>query len=260
MEISFSIFAPRVALVLTLILIVFSLQVSADQTKPLETHVTGVTGRPVALKIEAPGEKIEDTRFVLVRGMPAKVRLSTGFRTKKSWFIAISEINDVRLVPNNYTGKFTLELFFVKEDKNQTASSRIRIRVQILPDGSPKPETKQTLALSTSDAPTFSAQPDEHRTPATLTPAQETEMLRKGDEFLERGDVASARLLFKGLAEQGSSWGAFAMARSYDPGFLKKIWIIGALKPDIEKAKLWYQRASDLGNSKALSYLNKLKQ
>jgi hypothetical protein len=229
---------------------VHSVQLAGDT--PLQTlRLKGVAGRPIPLKIDVPQGIGENIRFVMVRGLPDKVTLSSGFRVKQSWLVAINEVNGVQLVsPEDYKGDFTLEFFFVKDGQERPASSAMR--VQIAPPGASEQATVE------EPLPTQPVSPQSSGGPAVLPPAQEADMLQKGQDYLGRGDVASARMLFEELSAHGSAKGALAMARSYDPNALKEIWIVGTLQPDAEKAKLWYQRASDLGDSDAQGYMKQL--
>jgi TPR repeat protein len=74
---------------------------------------------------------------------------------------------------------------------------------------------------------------------------------------MQSGDIAAARLLFEELARKQSAKGARALAETYDPEVLKSVLIAG-LRPDIEKAKKWYQRAAELGDGEAAARVSAL--
>jgi TPR repeat protein len=80
-----------------------------------------------------------------------------------------------------------------------------------------------------------------------IEPALEQEMLSRAQRLLLSGDIAGARLIFEDLARRGSALGAFALAQSYDPGFLSKLFIPG-LEPDPAKAEEWYRKAIEFGS------------
>lgn len=82
-------------------------------------------------------------------------------------------------------------------------------------------------------------------------------LVSRGGDFLNNGDLASARLLLRRAAEAGSSEGALTLAATYDPRILHRLGAIGAT-PDIAKAREWYQRAINLGSTRATQRLAKL--
>ena len=92
-----------------------------------------------------------------------------------------------------------------------------------------------------------------------LTPEQEAALLERSEDYMRRGDITSARLMYEDLAAHGSGKGALGMARTYDPKVLQEIMVAGTLRPDIEKARIWYQRALDMGESDAQAHLSALK-
>jgi hypothetical protein len=75
----------------------------------------------------------------------------------------------------------------------------------------------------------------------------EQAMLKRGREMMERGAVAGARLIFEHLAEQNSALGAFALAQTFDAGYIKQN-SLGA-EADEAQAAHWYQRAVELGSN-----------
>jgi TPR repeat protein len=86
-----------------------------------------------------------------------------------------------------------------------------------------------------------------------MTPAQRTSMVR-GDRYLNQGDIAAARLIYHSLARQNIAEAALAMARTYDPEILTALAVQG-LRPDIGEAKVWYEKAKELGSEPAAQRL-----
>jgi TPR repeat protein len=82
-------------------------------------------------------------------------------------------------------------------------------------------------------------------------------LLRRGQELLNTGDIASARLAFRRAANGGSAPAALALGGSYDPFVLAELGVLG-LAPDIAQARAWYERASALGSSEAPRRLERL--
>ena len=82
-------------------------------------------------------------------------------------------------------------------------------------------------------------------------------MLRRADDLIMSGDLSSARLLLRRVAEAGDARAAFTLAGTFDPNVLKALGLQdGAL--DIASARLWYERAAQLGSADAPRRLQQL--
>jgi TPR repeat protein len=75
-------------------------------------------------------------------------------------------------------------------------------------------------------------------------------LIKRGRSLLSVGDISSAQLLFRRAAEAGSAEAAVALASTYDPHYLAEHHVVG-VSGDEEKARVWYQRALDLGSPEA---------
>lgn len=227
----------------------YAVRLAADAPAQVRS-VTGVSGKAVPLDIGALAGGAQSYRFVMVRGLPETAALSVGFRVRQAWFVASKDLDDMQVVSaEGYEGSFLLELFFFRDSQEAPAASTM-VNVQIAADTGRAPSAVPAATLDDSVIIKPQARPA-----VFFSPAQESEMLRKGEEYMHMGDIASARLVFEDLAAHGSSKGALAMGQSYDAAFLKDIMIAGALRPSADKARLWYQRAADMGNPDAPSRL-----
>jgi TPR repeat protein len=72
-------------------------------------------------------------------------------------------------------------------------------------------------------------------------------LIKRGQDFLNQGDFAAARLLFKRAADAGSAEAALALGSTYDPVVIKKLGAV-AVSPDVERALKWYATAADRGS------------
>ena len=82
-------------------------------------------------------------------------------------------------------------------------------------------------------------------------------MLRRADDLINTGDLSSARLLLRRVAEAGDARAAFTLAGTFDPNVFKALGLQdGAL--DIALARLWYERAAQLGSADAPRQLQQL--
>ena len=68
-------------------------------------------------------------------------------------------------------------------------------------------------------------------------------MLRRADDLIKSGDLSSARLLLRRVAEAGDARAAFTLAGTFDPNVLKALGLQDGA-PDIALARLWYERAA----------------
>jgi TPR repeat protein len=82
-------------------------------------------------------------------------------------------------------------------------------------------------------------------------------LLKRGEQFVARGDLAAARSLFERAAEAGGARAAFALAETYDPTVLQR-WGERGFAPDIAVARAWYERAREFGSSEASQRLQML--
>jgi hypothetical protein len=82
-------------------------------------------------------------------------------------------------------------------------------------------------------------------------------MLRRADDLIKSGDLSSARLLLTRVAEAGDARAAFKLAGTFDPNVLKALGLQDGA-PDIALARLWYERAAQLGSADAPRRLQQL--
>lgn len=231
-----------------------AIRVAAADNATVIQSLAGEPGKPLPLAIAPPAGGSQDFRFVMVRGLPETVSITAGFRVRQSWFIAIKDIDGVQLLsPDNFRGNFMLEFFYFRDSQEAPlATAAVNVRL-----GSGAGDSPTLTATVPPQVEQPAAKPKRPR-PVAFSAEQEAEMLLKGDEYLNMGDVASARLLFEDLAAHGSAKGTLAMGRTYDPNFLKEAWVAGGLQPNMDKAKLWYQRAADMGSNDAQKRLSVL--
>ena len=79
-------------------------------------------------------------------------------------------------------------------------------------------------------------------------------LIKRGKDLLDNGDLSAARLLLRRAADAGSAEGALMLGSTFDPVALQRLGAIGA-RPDLVKARQWYQRAAELGSSAASQQL-----
>ncbi len=105
------------------------------------------------------------------------------------------------------------------------------------------PAMAAPLARAASAAPT--------KPPVGLTKDEISSLLKRGQNFLNEGDFATARLLFERAADAGSADAALALGSTYDPSVIKQLGAV-SVSPDPDRALKWYATAADRGSSDAL--------
>ena len=84
------------------------------------------------------------------------------------------------------------------------------------------------------------------RAPAVqrLSPAQIASYIRRGDELVQNGDIAAARLMYQRAATAGDPEGMRALGRTYDPRMLRQWGVVG-MPADQARADEWYRKAAE---------------
>jgi hypothetical protein len=241
-------------------------------------NIFGPAGKPLPLSISLNQARPEDYSFLMFRGLPANVTLSSGFRLKESWAVSLRDIGSLALTaPASFQGSFNLEVLLIK-GRDTPAESRV-MTVEVLPPDFQLPATAGatqagpgaqilTAAPPAAEPPRAAPQPrpglvQQPQPPAPaaaaagVAPAEEQTMMNRAAALLRSHDVSSARLLFEYLAKRGSAKAALAMGQSYDPAFFRTISAAG-LRPDPELARQWYAKAAELGDKEAPGRLSAL--
>jgi hypothetical protein len=97
-----------------------------------------------------------------------------------------------------------------------------------------------------------------------LDPREIADLIRRGEEFIVTGDLASARLVLQRAVEAGDSRAALMLAGTYDPIMLVKIGIqvapdiVQGFAPDVALARTWYKWAKEFGSAEAARRLETL--
>jgi hypothetical protein len=114
-----------------------------------------------------------------------------------------------------------------------------------------EPARPEIATPAPSPVPTASASP-------ALPPDEIASLLKRGRDLIASGDIASARLVLKHVAEGGSADAAFVLAGTFDPTVLANLRAIG-VQGDPAKARAWYTRAAELGSLEARQQLQALR-
>jgi hypothetical protein len=119
----------------------------------------------------------------------------------------------------------------------------------------PAPSAAPKTALS-EPAPSKPTTPPTTAT-ETLSDAEITALLDRGDALVAVGDIVSARLFYERAAMTGNARAALLEGQTFDPTYLSWIGVLG-VRGDPDQAAKWYRLARDLGDPSAESRLNNL--
>jgi len=105
--------------------------------------------------------------------------------------------------------------------------------------------------------PRLSGTPEVPTQQQSLDSDRAIEMLRLGEDLLNRGDIAAARLALEHAVMGKNAQAALELAMTFDWYFLNKWRAVGTIGDDA-KARTWYQQAMRLGATEASIHLNRL--
>jgi hypothetical protein len=114
------------------------------------------------------------------------------------------------------------------------------------PARSPGGETVAMLQLAEPGAQV----PPANKATRVLDPEEIKLFMKQGEQFIAAGDVVTARIVVQRAAEAGDADAAVALGGTYDPIVLANLGVAG-LGANVEKARVWYQKAESLGSSEA---------
>jgi len=241
------------------------------------SKLVGLAGVDLPLVVKIP-EIDGRSAFMVVRDLPKWASLNKGRFINGAWIVGITDLNGLTLkVPEDRPGEFSFVVEFVVNGVDQpmmrTVNAVIIANDKVV-DTQPETVEKQAAdkeavedqvvvaATRKTDDNSELIKPPAGRSSTQsliIDEALEDKWLERGTRLLRSGDFSAARLAFSHLAEQGSGRGAMAMAMTFDPNQPSTRVVVG-IKPDISRAKFWYNRALVLGNEAArepLRMLNK---
>jgi hypothetical protein len=224
-------------------------------------RIAGTPGTSIPIRISLPS-LLKDNgggqpayTFLMFRGIPDGISLSSGFRTRNAWVVAVNDVENLKIqVPKSIQGDFPIEVIFYNGEASTPEKRSVILTIA-------PAERSKTVASRESPPPSPAPTQADAPSPTALavpTP-EDAELLRQGEAQLRNGNIVFARLLFEQLASRGSAQGAFAVAQTYDPVVLKQIAAVG-MQGDSEKAKFWYRKAAELGNVPVTDIISALKK
>ena len=84
-------------------------------------------------------------------------------------------------------------------------------------------------------------------------------LVKRSEDLVGQGDIASARLMLTRAAEAGDARAALALGATYDANVLRKLGVIG-VAADAARARAWYEKAAEYGSGEATRRLEQFAQ
>ena len=109
---------------------------------------------------------------------------------------------------------------------------------------SPPPAKRQLDEITA--APPISPPPTQRK----LDREEVSVLLKRGKDLIANGDLAAARLVLRLAADAYEAEAALALGATYDPFVLRALKVYG-VKADPVMARVWYEKARELGSAAA---------
>jgi hypothetical protein len=203
----------------------------ANEPMPLGIALTGASG----------GETLS------LVGLAAGTRLSVGLpRGLTGWQVSAHELGRTfAYAPKDFVG--VMEAAIDLRSANDRLMDSQVVRLEWIWR---KPDIAAALVARRDPvAPPASA--------ASLEPDELATLIKRGHDFLKAGDIPSARLVLRRAANAGNAQAALALGGTYDAVLLAELGVLGFVS-DAAQARVWYQRALELGSSEASRRLDRL--
>jgi hypothetical protein len=128
-------------------------------------------------------------------------------------------------------------------------------------DPTPKLDSPKVDSPSKLDSPKFGpgkVEPSQQaQAVQSLNPDEIATLIKVAKDFLQRGDIASARVSLRRAAIAGNAQAALELGKTFDQAFLAKWGVLG-FAADPAQAREWYDRAVELGSAEASQHLARL--
>jgi hypothetical protein len=98
----------------------------------------------------------------------------------------------------------------------------------------------------------------EPRPAGSLSNDEIASLLKRGQDLIAAGDIASGRLMLTRAAQAGNADASLALAGTFDVAVLANLRAVG-VQPDAAKARAWYTRAAEQGSVEAKQRLQALR-
>jgi hypothetical protein len=218
--------------------------------------IVGTAGDPIPLNIEvSKSEKDSGGRLFIFSGIPNGVELSPGGNLGLFWAVNSNAFDRLTLLaPDGFEGSFEIEVTqtgTTPEDTRRKSTFLATIKAPVT--------QANTQTLNAIVPPTkLQNDPLDKREPTrTLPNLRDNKLMERAFSLFSNGDISAARAIFQYLVARGNADAAIAVGGTYDPLVLRQLFIKGMM-PDPEQARIWYEKAEELGSPEARNRLTAL--
>ncbi len=178
-----------------------------------------------------------DGHYLIISGLKRGSRMSSGVELMfDTWRIDVAKLDDLQLVvPAGFARRMHLDIELRRADGTVREKSSLVIAM---------PGAAAQIAKDTDDD-------------GGLDPNVRRDV-DQGEVQIDNGNLQGARILFKRAAANRSARAAMLLGGSYDPSLIAAYKTAIPPKADIAEARRWYQRAIELGGSRANQAIKQL--
>jgi TPR repeat protein len=229
------------------------------------TNNRGPVGEPIQLGV-ALREPVAGAALA-VGGLVAGTTLSMGKPLgADGWYVPVSDLGSTWVLPPpGFSGPMALVVDLRLADNTVADREVVHLewtaaaapaaapRVAAVSAAPAAPVAAPPATAAHAEAPASAVEP----APRQIDADEVALLVKRGEELVEVGDIAGARVLLKRAAEARDARAALALAATYDPNVLKKLRVFG-FAPDVATARIWYQKAKEFGSPEATKRLETL--
>jgi hypothetical protein len=228
----------------------------------------GMSGEPAPLGLTLQGRA--EGAVVIITGLVPGMELSTGGAVgADAWEVSATDLRDVWIGPpksfvgsvdlvaelrwpdNKIADRQTIHLEWVSPvlAQHQLDREEITAAPPTPPAQAPRQLDREEI---TAVPPILPAQ-----APRQLDREEIAVLLKRGKDLIANGDLAAARLVLQRAADVNDVEATLALAATYDPFVLRELRVY-SFPADAEMARVWYEKARELGSSAASRRLEML--
>ena len=218
---------------------------SAQPARLVVESQRAFANEPIALGVSLADASGEETLIVI--GLADGTRLSAGRPLGPTgWQVAARDLGKAfATAPKDFVGVMDAAVD-LRSARDRLMDSRL-VRLEWLPRNEMPPTPPRPQLEQAKLAPII----------YELAPDDIAMLMTRGEDFLKNGDIAAARPLLRRAAYAGNAQAALTLGATFDPAFLAEHGVLG-LAGDSAQARVWYERAAELGSSEALRRLERL--
>jgi hypothetical protein len=207
-----------------------------------EIWVTPAEETALSVEIEW-GSPLPVQAMLIVRGLPSEARLSEGRLFGPGvWVVPLNALGRLRLHAPQTASRNEISLALVTLGGTSLAEKKVTLFIAL-------PSAKTGAAASAAAG---AAALRRQMSEADRDFAQK--LLERGRASMRTGNVSVARQFYQRAADRGMAEAAMALAESYDAHELQRMDIRG-VEPDPAMARMWYEKARELGSHDAVARL-----